>query len=496
MTSPRLLSGLLLPLLFAAVAAEAAPLTLRQLEHLALEKNPALRGAVYSLRASAATVRQGYGIYDPRLSANLSLRESREPMSSGATSETRALVLGAGIVKQVDNGGSLRLGVDLASSDNLAATTVGIDPAWSNQFSLSYTQPLWNGYGQTVTEEAILIAARTRDAAFDALRQQAAATLVQVRNLYGRIQQANELIGYREASLVLANRILDENRARVAAGLLPPIDVLEAEVGVKQRERDLLDARQAAAELVDQLAALVDLDTLEVAGEPLPGLDALPTEEAAVAEALAKRPELARQRQNLERLAVSEEVARNRTRARLDLSASYAQKGLDSTPGGGIGDALGPENRNWQVGLNYAFPLGNRAAESNLAIQRHQLGAARSELQRLQIEVRREVRSALRQLDIGKSRLAVSAKGRELAEEKLRTLLKRREVGLATTRDVLEGETDLQRARSDQSSAQTDYLVAVTDLLRASGRLLDHEGVTFLAADADSEQPYVRLGHP
>ena len=91
--------------------------------------------------------------------------------------------------------------------------------------------------------------------------------------------------------------------------------------------------------------------------------------------------------------------------------------------------------------------------------------------------MRREVRSAIRQLQVGQARLDVTAKGVVLAEEKLKNLLKRREVGLATTRDVLEGESDLASARTDSADAQTTYAGAVTDYLRATGRLLAHDGV-------------------
>ena len=49
------------------------------------------------------------------------------------------------------------------------------------------------------------------------------------------------------------------------------------------------------------------------------------------------------------------------------------------------------------------------------------------------------------------------------AEEKLRTLLKRKEVGLATTRQVLEGEEDYALAQTDHAAALSDYNKAVTE---------------------------------
>ncbi|NIQ93749.1 MAG: TolC family protein, partial [Desulfuromonadales bacterium] len=64
----------------------------------------------------------------------------------------------------------------------------------------------------------------------------------------------------------------------------------------------------------------------------------------------------------------------------------------------------------------------------------------------------------------------------KLAEEELRTLFKRREVGLATTREVLEGEEDLAEAKSLYSDALAEYNVAVTEYYRVTGQLLEKEG--------------------
>jgi outer membrane protein TolC len=76
--------------------------------------------------------------------------------------------------------------------------------------------------------------------------------------------------------------------------------------------------------------------------------------------------------------------------------------------------------------------------------------------------------------------LQVSSDGVTLAAEKLKNLLKRREVGLTTTRAVFEGESDLAQAQTDLADAEALYDNAITTYLRASGRLLEHEGIRFL----------------
>ena len=63
-------------------------------------------------------------------------------------------------------------------------------------------------------------------------------------------------------------------------------------------------------------------------------------------------------------------------------------------------------------------------------------------------------------------------------------------MGLATTRDVLEGEEDLALARTDQIAALADYNRAITEYLRVTGLLLEDAGVRLIGpVDARGEGP-------
>ena len=63
------------------------------------------------------------------------------------------------------------------------------------------------------------------------LRQQAFDTVGQVRDAWYEVLRLRSDMSYREASVALAQKVLEENRRRVEVGVLPPVDILEAEVG-------------------------------------------------------------------------------------------------------------------------------------------------------------------------------------------------------------------------------------------------------------------------
>jgi outer membrane protein TolC len=227
---------------------------------------------------------------------------------------------------------------------------------------------------------------------------------------------------------------------------------------------------------------------VEVAGEELGQPEIETHEKEGFLSALEKRPDILRRLKEIERLDLESKIARNKTLPAVDLFASYSHKGLGGEYNDAMDDIASNDFENWEVGLNLSYPIGNREARNEYLRTRLRLKGSHARLALLKEEVLNEIRAAIRLLDVSAKKIEVASRGRDLAEEQLRTLLKRKEVGLATTRDVLEGEEDLAEARTELTGALADYNKAVTDYLRGTGKLLEHEGVRFTAAvDPDDE---------
>lgn len=468
------------------ISATAATYSLPAAERLALERSLGVQSALSRYGASAASVTEARGLYDPKFTLETAVGETRDAVNSVSASVPSASRYGRAdlsLLQKLPSGADVSLDFNNRRSDETSSTGSSasflFDPNWRSELKLSLTQPLLQGFGRLATEESILLATAGRDGSAAALYQQAAETLKSVRNLYAGIRRSREIIVQRESSVALATRLVEENRARVAAGLLPPLDLLEAEVGLKLRERDLLDARQGERDLIDQLAEIlrfdgpfdVDLPAFEL--DP-PTLD----ERADLADAFANRPDLQQAAADLEARRVESAAARQRQLPRLDLVGSYGQKGFDEDFPAALEETGRDELRNWEVGVNFAYPLGNRKARGEALRKRYQEQASADELGRLREVARREIRTIGRQLQVDQLRIAVTIQAVELAAEKLKNLEKRRDVGLATTKDVLEGEAQLAQAKTDLADAQATWEAAVTGYLAATGRLLARLGVT------------------
>jgi outer membrane protein TolC len=134
----------------------------------------------------------------------------------------------------------------------------------------------------------------------------------------------------------------------------------------------------------------------------------------------------------------------------------------------------------------FEYPLGNNAAENEYIRNKLRVEQGRTQLRSLEANVENEVKTAIRGVDSGYKQLDVADRGRAFAEERLRSFIKRSEVGLATIKDVLEVESELATAKSNQIKALTGYGDAVTQLLRATGDLLEREGISVTEREGDS----------
>jgi len=470
----------------------AQGLELKQAERLVLERNLDLRAQAFETRASEALVRKGYGIYDPRLQADLAEGTARRRINSqffSAKTVTEYRQFDFLLTQKLPTGADL-----IAGFTNLRERVdprPPIDPSYASELRFTLVQPLLRNFGSTVTEQQILFAVKDREASVQDLREQAFELISRVRDTWFDALRARDELAYRQTSVVLAQTVLDENRARVEVGVLPPVEILEAEVGLLTRERLLLDAQRAYQDVLDELGVLVNAGgAVEVADEPL-GQPALEVGEGqGLRSALEKRPDLLRRLKEIERLNLESRIARNQLLPAVDLSGSYAHVGLGQDYSSDLDDISSNNFRNWEVGLTVSYPIGNREARNEYLRTRQQLKGRHALLAQLREEISKEVRGAIRLLEVSRKIIEAASRGRDLSEEKLRTLLKRKEVGLATTRDVLEGEEDLALARTDQITALADYNKAATQYLRVTGELLEHEGIRLIGpVDAEGDRP-------
>jgi outer membrane protein TolC len=217
--------------------------------------------------------------------------------------------------------------------------------------------------------------------------------------------------------------------------------------------------------------------------------------EQALAVALERRPEVIAQNLDVHARNLTARVRENAVLPKLDAVASFGLNGLSGdavtvtvngqpvqTPfTGSYGKALdrlaSTDFYSYNAGVVLEVPLGNANAKAQYA--QAKIDAASSELNRRQLlsDVTLEVQRAVSDVITNVKRLRATHLATELAQQNLSDQTRRLEVGMATTKDILDFQDQLTTARGNEVQAQTDYNVSLAELARSQGTLLDQYSV-------------------
>ena len=242
-------------------------------------------------------------------------------------------------------------------------------------------------------------------------------------------------------SLELAQESLRNTRARVEIGTTPPIDIVEAESEVAQREEAVIVAEAQIQTAEDTLRALIfdpsspdfwtmRIEAADAAAVPADAVDV----DGAVRNALDKRTDLQQPAKSLEverrqHPLPAEPDAAGRDRAvRLrpvgprrhaaSVAASGRSVPAPATSSGRRSAASAPcsatcsANRfpSWTASLNVSYPIGTSQPEANLARARLQYSQAQTQLKNQQLQVTTQVREAARQVQTNQKRVETHAR--------------------------------------------------------------------------------------
>lgn len=221
-----------------------------------------------------------------------------------------------------------------------------------------------------------------------------------------------------------------------------------------------------------------------------------------LAEGLARRPELRKQKWNIKREELQLTAARNLVRPRLDFVSAYQVNAFgddllgdqrDGTTQEGLGNAYRTLTRGnqtgWDLGLEFSLPLGLRFAHAQVRNLELRLAKARAALSEQELEVSHEIADAFRELDATYAAMQAALNFRAAAEIRYNALLVNREADPDRySRDaVLRARDEVNQAALTFADALVRYNLAILELHYRSGSLLDLDRVHVAEAPWEHE---------
>ncbi|MDB5982389.1 MAG: hypothetical protein JWQ69_3404 [Pseudomonas sp.] len=341
----------------------------------------------------------------------------------------------------------------------------------SNGLDIKIVQPLLLGAGREITT-APLRKARLSEARQQlGLKVTVAQTVTQIVSAYRELLRAQEQVRISESALTRSRRLLEMNKALIAAGRMASFESVQTEAGLASQE---LGVEEAANQLDASRKALLLLLALDLSTR-LKASDVLKVERLDIDQQQALQLALTQQPQYLQSLIGGEQAA-------IDLRVAEDKRLWDVSLVGGANQARQSPaaeddhqaGRNWgsYAGIEVKIPIGDLSARravasAQVALQNHtlELAGARQLLEQHVGDGIRDMGTRWRQYEIAQ-------RMRELSQRKLDIEREKLQVGRSSNFQVLSFEADLRNAENAVLNAQIAYLNAQTKLDEQLGMTL------------------------
>ncbi len=492
-------------------------LTLKQAIYIALENNPNVKVFELDPVGSQEAVQVANGAFDPALTSESDIIKSVVPVTSPFQSAGNAFTskfydwnFGLDKVSAITNGTfSITFDNDRTLSNS---TFASVNPSYTPQLALSVAQPLLRNFGWKFATINVRIAESSQKQSQWNMAQNLEDFVLRVGADYWNVVQSEENLQVAEYGLRLNSDLVRQNRISVQVGTLAPIDLQEAQSAEATAEANVYTAqatlRAARATLRQDVmmnpSATFMPQEIEPIDKPTRTVGFNPNEEVALETAIEYRPSLEGMREAIRGALLQVKFAENQTLPQLNLGAQF---GLNSTAGtshcltkfpgsaavtncftrlgvpgaklpfGGIyGDALnrlfGFSFYNYAAVMNFEFPIDNAAARGVLAQTRVQYEQLRMQYRADISQAVVAVQTALANLEADLQRVQATRAATYFAARSLHDEEVRFRVGMATTHDLLQFQSQLVSAQGNQVQAEVDLEDAKLSLEHEEGTLL------------------------
>jgi len=492
--------------------------------------DPAIRdtGFLFGSRG----VESAQSVFDPIFSTNATFGTNATLQNNAITSggippggtlfQDQSQVV-TSITKQMGYGAQLGIANTVNYADSNQSSAIQLFPSsFSGNLQFTYNQPLLAGAGADFNRisgpigssiqgvsglnQGVVIARINTDISLMDFEIQVRNMIHDVEDLYWELylayQNYHSLVMSRNAALKLWQTV----KARFAEGL---------EKGGRAEESQAREAYfEARARVESALGGPagrggeqgiygVELQLRRICGLPAnDGKIIRPTDEPSVAQmvqnwdvslatAFARRQELRKQKWNIKSIELQLRAAKNLARPQFNFISSYQLNGFgqhlfgDNFPVGGTANPVTNYTQNlvagnqtgWNVGFQFAVPLGLRNAHAQVRNTELRLTKAQAVLETQELEVNHEIASTFQALDYWYQNMQTNYNRRQAAVDNFQAAMNEYEVERKDLTLVLQAQNRQTIADLAFYRSVIEYNKALSELQLRQGTLLEYNNV-------------------
>jgi len=456
-------------------------LTLEQCRALTLGNNLDLKVQLINPAIAAERVSEQEAQFEAIFRSNAGFGKTDTPVPSIldiAGSNLDYSYSGLGVTVPLRTGGTVNF--DLAGNRTKTDSIFSVfNPAYNSDMSVSLSQPLLRGAGKRANTYGIRIARYEKQITDARTKLEVIRVIAAVDRVYWRLYTARRELDVRKKQYDLAQALYEQARRFVDAGDKPQVEVIRAESGVAQQleaiilaENSVRDRERDLKRTLNKRGLGMQTPTVVIpATEPDPVRYELAREQL-VATAIDNRMEMLELELLIAQDVTAVDYMQSQSLPLVTMDYTYNINGLGATEDNSYDLLFDKRFEDHRLGFQLLVPLGNEAGKSRLRqalYQRRQRLASRDSRQAL-IEL--EVLNAIDQLEANWQRVLASRQSSILAGRLFGAEQRQFELGLQTSTDVLQAQTNFADAQSAEILALAEYQIALVDLAYATGTLL------------------------
>lgn len=455
--------------------------TLAEALRVGRANNVGLRAAELVPQQASQRLVEAEAFFNPEFYGGLGYGENNSPTRNDFSPAVKSVSADAtlGWRQRVATGGLFDLAYEPAKLTT-SGSTAFFPKLYTSVWTATYTQPLLRGAGTDYNMAAIDSARYAQAGAEQGFERQVQDTLFAIVTAYWELAFARDNYRVVGEALLVAREQLRITEERIRVQELAPRDRIADEAEVARRLEELIIAENQIRSREDDLRRLLlggqqeqvwhfNLrPTSELTVEPP---EKLPSFEECAKVAWDQRPDLKALRSEVSVAEVNLTVADRDVLPGLDLVGSYGTDGAEDSFWSAWDDAVGQEYPDWGLRLQFSIPIGNQAARARRQSASLELERVRRNLYAAMLDVDKQVRDAVRQLETLTQSITASRVSVRLAESNLETEQVKLRVGSSTVFEVQRRNQELREARSRLLRYQVDFHVATGRLDYAKGTL-------------------------
>jgi outer membrane protein len=432
----------------------ALSLSLEQAINLALQSNRSLISSNFNLDAQALNLNSSQSGFVfqavPRLSAGVT--DSQESVGAGISFE-----------KKFTTG----------AKTSITPGITRVEDDYTREAGISLSLPLLKGYGQDVNLDQVKSSQYSVRSAQRSLFTGKVNVVVETVTAVYAIVRQEELLKFYTAQAENMKAHAASARMKEKVGLASPMDILRAEIRLKDIESSLTSATEAFFGAKDRLKLILALPLEQAVQVNAPlEYDMFDIElDTAVQTALENRVELEQYEDDLKETKRRSLVSKNSILPQLDFVMGYGRFDDDRD----LLNSSALEEERWSVSLEGTMDWKrtyqkNRFKQSLISIR-----SARLNYKVKKDDIVREVRRQFESLNQAEENIRIRMQQRHQAEGKLALAKIKFNHGMADNFDIVEAETDYLRASVDLLTAETEYIVGTYRMRSAMGTLIERK---------------------